>query len=545
MHHHHQQHLRARCNSSDDHQSITTSSLSPPTSPKHRHTANNLHANHHHHPVIAIDVGDETNDKDEKYTKRNNQRKKEETWMIVVSIVLVLCACPVIFIMLMSSDQPQLQGGNNIGSAGSSASAAASQRRMDSSTGTDTGMGSNRRIGNAVDNISKSLLRGSGGSGSGTNSYHPILKKKTDEYLQGLLQNLDNSMIQNEHSGIKWMNPELLLSLDKDKPNPLLLPRKADERRRNNKNKYSHHGVFFRVSRLRLDTMKWEREYNEKKKLKEESKNGVSSGGRPKIDYTNKELYKLPSIELKPKLDGSYPKLKSLKQLMIDWPQDNIDNPPSSDEGRIEEVLQHFNYLNETELNAAIQYREHKLPFKVYNVPELLEANKKWTDDYISDQFDNKYPDGGETKRAQGTCQESSTNFFAFYTPNIWDVELLGIPPTRNNDYTYLKWSQHATYADDVGLDFDQPHYYWQAGVPREERLIPSSQQQQQQQQQQPQQTFISRDLPSFSSPDETFFVFSPDDQKGIQCRFGERGVTAATHFDSGRNVSTVINYPN
>jgi Cupin-like domain len=71
------------------------------------------------------------------------------------------------------------------------------------------------------------------------------------------------------------------------------------------------------------------------------------------------------------------------------------------------------------------------------------------------------------------------------------------------------------------------------------------------------------------SSPTETFFVWHPDEQKGIQCRcvflvssnshhshslgiaaqqflvvkrrFGERGVVAATHYDSGRNMVAMI----
>lgn len=47
--------------------------------------------------------------------------------------------------------------------------------------------------------------------------------------------------------------------------------------------------------------------------------------------------------------------------------------------------------------------------------------------------------------------------------------------------------------------------------------------------------------LPSLSSPTETFFVWHPDEQKGIQCRFGERGVVAATHYDSGRNMVAMI----
>lgn len=104
------------------------------------------------------------------------------------------------------------------------------------------------------------------------------------------------------------------------------------------------------------------------------------------------------------------------------------------------------------------------------------------------------------------------------------------MPPTRNNDWDFATWSQHANYADAVRLKSDQPHFYWQSGVDREERTKDKSQ-----------WTFISRDLPSFSSPKETFFVFNPEEQKGIQCRFGERGVVAATHYDSGRNCVGMI----
>jgi len=43
------------------------------------------------------------------------------------------------------------------------------------------------------------------------------------------------------------------------------------------------------------------------------------------------------------------------------------------------------------------------------------------------------------------------------------------------------------------------------------------------------------------SSPEPTFFGFNPKDQKGIQCRFGERGVVAATHYDAGRNMIAMM----
>ena len=63
--------------------------------------------------------------------------------------------------------------------------------------------------------------------------------------------------------------------------------------------------------------------------------------------------------------------------------------------------------------------------------------------------------------------------FFAFYSPQNWDVESMGLPPTRNNDMSYKDWSIHAKYADTIQLDTEKPHYYYQAGVSKEERYLP------------------------------------------------------------------------
>ena len=89
---------------------------------------------------------------------------------------------------------------------------------------------------------------------------------------------------------------------------------------------------------------------------------------------------------------------------------------------------------------------------------------------------------------------------------------MFGPPPSLDNDFTFAKFLQHANYADENSIPHQETHYYFQSGVPREERLNPKHT-----------WTFISRDLPSFSSPDPTFFGFNPKEQKGIQCRFGER----------------------
>jgi hypothetical protein len=33
-------------------------------------------------------------------------------------------------------------------------------------------------------------------------------------------------------------------------------------------------------------------------------------------------------------------------------------------------------------------YQEHKVPFKMINVPELNAATHKWTDEYVASHFD-------------------------------------------------------------------------------------------------------------------------------------------------------------
>mmetsp|Transcript_6164 Transcript_6164/g.10334 ORF Transcript_6164/g.10334 Transcript_6164/m.10334 type:complete len:518 (-) Transcript_6164:196-1749(-) len=249
---------------------------------------------------------------------------------------------------------------------------------------------------------------------------------------------------------------------------------------------------------------------------------GSKSNG-PKVDYT-KHKYSYPELMFEPPNDGSYPPLVDMSKIFEFWGQDDLDSPPEI----IPEVLQHFDYQNPHEVAAAEKYRDLELPFKVYNVPEVKAAGIKWTDEYVADNFNDAGDD--DTPRSYGNAQQSVDSFFAFYYPERWDVDLLGPSPSLDIDWTYDKWAQHAVYADEVSLSPNEKHYYWQSGVSREERLKKRKH-----------WTFVSRDLPSFSSPEPTFFGFNPPAQKGIQCRFGERGVTAATHYDGGRNMIAMM----
>jgi hypothetical protein len=342
-----------------------------------------------------------------------------------------------------------------------------------------------------------------------------------DKILQAWGRQLDEDVEGNVHGGPQWTRPYLLPPL----PNAGRSEPEADlatddeVKEKGRRDKAIHKRAYFKVNRN--GHMAWQDEWEKMKQA-----GGTEVG--PKIDYTDKGMYVYPDVLPQPPLAGQYPKLQTLSDIMTRWPQDE-----EYEDDHFEETLIHFDFTNETQMVAALKFRDNQLPFKVYNVPEIQAATSKWTDEYVAEHFGkgtsllNAWT---STVLADGTAQESPNNYFAFFTPNHWDVAAMGLPPTRNNNWSFGTWAEHAQYADAAPLAADQPHFYWQAGVSREERHQDPAK-----------WTFISKDLPSFSSTEANFFQFHPAQQKGIQCRFGERGVVAATHYDSGRNMVAMI----
>jgi hypothetical protein len=340
-------------------------------------------------------------------------------------------------------------------------------------------------------------------------------KKKTGPHipptpeLEEEFKKLNNDILNNVAGGIRFIRSKLLPPLPGQPENPIMQkPQKGEGR---DSDLIAGQDPF-RVNRHSFgQRMAWRKEtYTEKP---------------PKVDYT-KHTYQYPDVSLEGPPPG-YPKLETLGDMLTKWPQNSLDHPPTP----IVERLAHFNYSNPVERAAALKYRNAELPFKLYDVPEVTAAGIQWTDDYVSEEFAAKSSlFSAKGAQSRGTCQESPNHFFAFFIPPTWKVSTMGPPPVRNNDWTFKEWASHARYADSISLAEDKPHFYWQSGVDKQERHLDKSS-----------WTFVSRDLPSFSSPTETFFVFNPEEQKGIQCRFGERGVTAATHYDAGRNMVAMV----
>ena len=352
--------------------------------------------------------------------------------------------------------------------------------------------------------------------GNGDNSA-AIMKRRLLE-----LEELNERMDSNANTTIRWADmsdvPPLPGRGDDKSRNKLLFQAGGMKQPNVNThvNRRGGNRKFFQVHRPESPPMAWEREF--------EAIADKDATARP--DYVNyvHHTYDYPAKLMEPPELGKYPNMRTYKELMDTWPQDNLDNPPDV----LQEDLIHFDWNIPADMEAAVKFRDAKLPFKVIHVPEVMEATKKWTDEYLAKNFDTSWSANGP--QSNGKCNEGPDNYFAFFNLPLWTVEDLGIPPTRDNDWSFARWARHSRYADRVGLHTNLPHYYWQSGVAREERF-----------QSQSKWTFVSRDLPSFSSTTDNFVLFHSELQKGIQCRFGERGITAANHYDSGRNMITMI----
>ena len=353
--------------------------------------------------------------------------------------------------------------------------------------------------------------------------------------LQEWLDDVNLEIVHNVRYGRpRWIRPYLLPELPPSSGGGASTkkenkePAAAHHHRRVRDPTFLRQSLFYKVSR-KDDHMAWRDEWNNLTIAQQQARG-------PAVDYTDPHKYHYPDwlSEPPPAVRGEYPALRNLSSLMQDWHQDE----DYDDNAVIQETLQHFNYSDPVQRAAAQRFRNAELPFKLYDVPEITLAGQKWTDAYVAQNFGHNSGHGrtmsslssSSNLLASGLCQEAPSNYFAFYIPKNWNVDTMGLPPTRNNDWTFAEWAAHARYADAVRLRSDQPHFYWQSGVPPEERLSSLRP-----------QTFISRDLPSMSAVNATFLSFHPDQQKGIQCRFGERGVVAATHFDGGRNMVAMM----
>lgn len=203
-----------------------------------------------------------------------------------------------------------------------------------------------------------------------------------------------------------------------------------------------------------------------------------------------------------------YPHYTPLLDLLKSWNPDDPDVP-----NYFKETLQHFNYSCPIEREIAAKFRDAEVPFKLYDVPKVNEVVKLWNDEYLSQMM---------KKDMTIRTERSKTNHFMFWKSKSYENFK---QPTDFVQMSFDQWLEIAKKADREKLSSEVEHYYFH----KSERIGA------------PRSTFVGRDLDIFTPTKENFFVTNLHLNKGIQCRFGMRGIIAETHYDSGKNMVAML----
>jgi len=227
------------------------------------------------------------------------------------------------------------------------------------------------------------------------------------------------------------------------------------------------------------------------------------------IEQNIKEILKSrPSLISHPPIaeDLGY---RPLLDIVENWNPDTPDIPFD-----FKETLQHFDYGNPEERAMAERYRNAELPFKLFNITEFHHTAHLWSNQYLHEQL---------KMQARSHVERSKDNHFMYWTNKGKRGGYT--PPTEIISMTYDEWLGKALEADENHLRNNTEHYYFMTSAPPHDHG----------------RTFVSRDLPLFSTDKNNFFITNVPANKGIQCRFGMRGVIAESHYDSGRNMVAML----
>jgi hypothetical protein len=203
----------------------------------------------------------------------------------------------------------------------------------------------------------------------------------------------------------------------------------------------------------------------------------------------------------------------------------------------------------------ALTYRTRELPFVVRGDPSVAAAVERWNrNENTSTTTSSTSTSNNYMERMLGNVQHraeySETNHFLFWKPGSNNKKIKNTrgggsdstpkgwkEPTKMIRMTYADWLSHANVTDESLLAGpDQPHWYFRLigcgeTGPHGECDSGSSE-------------YLFDELtffqPKTTNPSSLYMV-QPEEQKGIHCRFGMKGVIAENHFDASRNAIVVL----
>eukprot|EP00804_Cyclotella_cryptica_P007364 CCRYP_002588-RB/>CCRYP_002588-RB protein AED:0.02 eAED:0.02 QI:61/1/1/1/1/1/2/431/515 len=261
-----------------------------------------------------------------------------------------------------------------------------------------------------------------------------------------------------------------------------------------------------------------------------------------------------------------YPKAWSVPLLLTNWnPNDVTTLPP--DHREVFHSLCIFDY--QTQYDVALTYRNAEKPFVIRNDPKVMSVVQKWDDesgDYLHQIL-------GDVE--QFRTERSPVNSFMWYRLRGKKAEKTGYTKPLNDEtsMTYGEWLEHALEKDGIVLGNDE--LIAKARTLKDRRLSLSTKSapeeddhsienggEESEEEKEKKwyyfrlnaslkgakkgspESFIYDELTFFDPRkrrDSEFYIVDPNEERGINCRFGMRGVIAANHFDMSRNMIAIL----
>lgn len=215
------------------------------------------------------------------------------------------------------------------------------------------------------------------------------------------------------------------------------------------------------------------------------------------------DVHKCPS-----EIPEGYPHAWSILDVLQHWNPDDTQVPE-----RIYQGLCTIDWRDPDQQEIASIYRQAELPFLIHHHPELWETAERWSHyDYMINLV------GEESYK-----NEHSTNNHMMYWklrgqqtgPEGWK------PPTKIKGQSYKDW-----YSKAMGLESREDtasveHFYFRLDAKTDDH-------------------WMYDELPFFR-PQKSFFMVEPHEARGINCRFGSKGIIAETHYDASRNFILIL----
>ena len=229
------------------------------------------------------------------------------------------------------------------------------------------------------------------------------------------------------------------------------------------------------------------------------------------------DIHRCPAV-----IPDNYPVQWSVIEVLSNWNPDNTTLP-----AKIYQGICALDWKDPLQQELAEIYRKAEKPFVLLNHPELWKTAERWSHyEYLHTLL------GGDD--AMYRNEHSRDNHMPYW-------KLLGpnrpppgwVPPTDNVKLSFADWYTKAMQLEEAAAAAagsndkniaDMEHYYFRLNGVWEGN-----------------NHFLYEELPIFAPTEKSFFMPEPESQRGINCRFGSKGIIAETHYDFSRNFIVIL----